>query len=327
MASFLVTGCAGFIGSHLCETLIQRGDKVTGLDTFTDYYNETIKRRNLSSLSNQSAFTLLETDLVRDDLVPLLDQVDGVFHTAGQPGVRGSWGGQFNLYLDNNILATQRLLEAIRLSGKNIRIVYSSSSSIYGNTDQLPTSETALPKPYSPYGMTKLAAEHLCGLYFANYRIPTVSLRYFTVYGPRQRPDMAFNIFIQALLEGRKIKILGDGAQTRDFTYVADIVKGNLLAMEKAVEGEIFNIGGGSRISLMDVIPVLEGISGQAVQMEILPSSKGDVRDTSADITKAQESLGYAPEWTVEQGLREQFQWQYRIHEENALAGKSQAGS
>ena len=228
----LVTGCAGFIGSHLCETLLQRGETVIGIDSITSYYSSTLKRRNLTLIQGHPKFIFLEADLVEMDLIPCLEQVDTVFHTAGQPGVRGSWGEQFDVYVRNNISATQRLLEAIRQTGRAIKIIYSSSSSIYGNSEQFPTPENALPRPYSPYGMTKLAGEHLCHLYYSNYQIPYVALRYFTVYGPRQRPDMAFHIFIRSVLREEAITILGDGNQTRDFTYVADIVQGNLLAAE-----------------------------------------------------------------------------------------------
>lgn len=220
--AYLVTGCAGFIGSHLCERLLSAGETVWGVDIFTDYYDSSIKRRNLASYRDHQGFTFIEADLAQDDLRPLLESVDCVFHTAGQPGVRGSWGDQFDVYLRNNIHATQRLLESIKTVGKEIRVVYSSSSSVYGNTDQLPTSETALPRPYSPYGMTKLAAEQLCLLYFDNYKIPVTALRYFTVYGPRQRPDMAFHLFIKSIVRDEPIVILGDGEQTRDFTYVDD---------------------------------------------------------------------------------------------------------
>ena len=306
----LVTGCAGFIGSHLCEALLERGDSVIGLDVFTDYYAPDRKRRNLLAFQSHKRFRLLECDLVTEDLCPILEPVDCVFHTAGQPGVRGSWGKQFDVYLRNNILATQCLLESIKTLGKEIRLVYSSSSSIYGNTDRLPTVETDLPAPYSPYGTTKLAGEHLCRLYFANYRVPMVSLRYFTVYGPRQRPDMAFHIFIKALLKNQAIIILGDGSQTRDFTYVDDIVKANLSAAEKPVEGEVFNIGGECRVALRDVLSLLENVSGLSSRIERKPPTHGDVRDTWANTEKARRLLGYEPKVLLPEGLKRQFLWE-----------------
>ncbi|RJP33976.1 MAG: NAD-dependent epimerase/dehydratase family protein [Candidatus Omnitrophota bacterium] len=312
--AYLVTGCAGFIGGRLCEILVQRGNFVIGLDALTDYYDLRIKQNNLRSLQTYERFRFIQSDLVTNDLKPILEQVDCVFHTAGQPGVRGSWGEQFHLYLRNNIQATQRLLESIKSLHRNIKVVFSSSSSIYGNTDQLPTSETALPRPYSPYGATKLAAEHLCSLYCVNYGIPTVSLRYFTVYGPGQRPDMAFHIFIKALLQNAPIKILGDGSQTRDFTYVDDIVAANLLAAEKSVEGEIFNIGGGSRVSLRETLSILETVSGLTPTIHYEPPTKGDVRDTSADTNKARRLLGYEPKTGLEEGLRRQFGWEKGIY-------------
>ncbi len=310
----LVTGCAGFIGSRLSELLLQRGEIVLGLDTFTTYYDPALKRENLETFKDYERFQFIQKDLATDDLQPILEQVECVFHTAGQPGVRGSWGDQFDEYLRNNVLATQRLLESIKKVNRNIKVVFSSSSSIYGNPEQLPTSEKALPRPYSPYGTTKLAAEHLCMLYHANYGIPAVALRYFTVYGPFQRPDMAFHIFIKALLEHTPIILLGDGSQTRDFTFVDDIVQANLLAATKPVEGDIFNIGGGSRISLREVINMLEKVTGIAPVVEIQPPTKGDVRDTSANIVKAQSLLEYDPKVTLEEGLKHQFEWEKTLY-------------
>lgn len=307
--TYVVTGCAGFIGSHLCERLIERGESVIGVDSFTDYYAPDRKRQNLSGLLTSERFRLVETDLASGDAADWLQQAECVFHTAGQPGVRGSWGDQFDLYLRNNVHATQRLLETIRRVNPEIRVVYSSSSSVYGNTDQLPTTETALPQPYSPYGATKLAAEHLCMLYHANYGIPVVALRYFTVYGPRQRPDMAFHLFLQSILQGKPIRILGDGRQTRDFTYVQDIVSANLAAAEKPVAGRVFNLGGGSRVSVNEVLDKLRSLSGVGFEVEYRERTRGDVRDTSADTTRAREDLGYSPSVSLEDGLRAQLDW------------------
>lgn len=306
----LVTGCAGFIGSHLCEKLIQRNDRVIGIDCLTSYYARETKTYNLTHLKNEQNFTFIECDLNQSDLRDHLETVDCVFHTAGQPGVRGSWGDKFQEYTNNNILATQRLLEMIKSIGKPIKVIYSSSSSIYGNVDRLPTSEDSLPRPYSPYGTTKLAAEHLCMLYHANYKIPVVSLRYFTVYGPRQRPDMAFHIFIKALLESKTIKVLGDGKQTRDFTYVSDIVDANIAASEKPIAGEILNLGGGSRTSLNETLKILGEISGTQPILEYNPAIQGDVRDTWADTEKAQLLLEFQPKVTLREGLKNQYEWE-----------------
>ncbi|MEW6237110.1 MAG: NAD-dependent epimerase/dehydratase family protein [Candidatus Omnitrophota bacterium] len=310
----LVTGCAGFIGSQLCERLAERGDSVIGVDCFTSYYAEQRKRANLAALMARPNFTLVEGDLLALDLKNLLSPVDCVFHTAGQPGVRGSWGGQFDEYVRNNILATQRLLEAVKSNGGHTKVVFSSSSSIYGNVERLPVSESDLPRPFSPYGTTKLAAEHLCMLYHANYGVSIVSLRYFTVYGPRQRPDMAFHIFIKALLQNAPIILHGDGCQTRDFTYVDDIVDANLAAADKPVAGEIFNIGGGSRQSLRDAIAILERISGQKADLDCRPAIYGDVRDTWADTERARQYLGFQPKVALDEGLKRQFEWEKTIY-------------
>ncbi len=314
----LVTGCAGFIGSHLCERLIERGDTVTGIDLFTSYYDETFKRKNLERLQGKQKFTLVEGDLVTTDLTPLVEAVDCVFHTAGQPGVRGSWGEQFDLYTRNNILATQRLLENIKTCGAKCKVIYSSSSSVYGNTDELPTTENALPRPYSPYGTTKLAAEHLCMLYQANYGIPTVSLRYFTVYGPRQRPDMAFHIFSRSVLQDQPITILGDGKQTRDFTYVDDIVDANLTSAEKKVEGKIMNLGGGSRTSINQVLDLLKKISGKEPKVIRKEAIKGDVRDTWADTKAAQKHIDFFPQVSLEEGLTREVEWARIIYSDGS---------
>ncbi len=308
--AYLVTGCAGFIGSQLCERLLQQGEEVIGLDCFTDYYSPARKKRNLETIEDHPNFNFIKGDILHTNLVPILAQCDCVFHTAGQPGVRGSWGQQFDQYTKNNVLATQRLLESVRTTGEPIRVVYSSSSSIYGNTDQLPTSETALPRPYSPYGVTKLSAEQLCMLYHDNYNIPVVSLRYFTVYGPRQRPDMAFTIFIKAMLNNLPITVLGDGKQTRDFTFVQDIITANISASKLPVEGKVFNLGGGTRISLMGVIEKLESIVGVKADIDYRERNRGDVRDTYADTTQAQTYLEYDPKTSLDQGLKQQVDWQ-----------------
>jgi nucleoside-diphosphate-sugar epimerase len=307
----LVTGVAGFIGSHLAERLVADGCAVTGVDSFTDYYDPALKEHNLSALSGSSGFELLRADLATSDLSTLLEGVDYVFHQAGQPGVRRSWGQSFEPYVTRNVVATQRLLEAA-LSAKELkRFVNASSSSIYGNASELPVSERALPRPVSPYGVTKLAAEHLATAY-AELGVPTVSLRYFTVYGPRQRPDMAFNVFLRSLLEGREITVNGDGEQTRDFTFVADAVEANVAAAAAPVErvlGRPYNVGGGSRVSLNHTLHLLEKITGEKSIVKHGPVHAGDARDTYADTSAARSDLGFAPSWTLADGLAAEAAW------------------
>ncbi len=305
----MVTGSAGFIGSHLSEELLREGEEVIGIDSLTTYYDPQIKRRNLQNLTRHKNFTALEEDLLETNLEAWLRRVDCVYHTAAQPGVRKSWGEEFHTYVRQNILATQRLLECVKNSGREIKVVFSSSSSIYGNTDQLPMTESALPQPYSPYGVTKLSSEHLCLAYHANYGISVTALRYFTVYGPRQRPDMAFHIFCRSILENTPITILGDGAQTRDFTFVSDIVTANRAAARQAAGGEIFNIGGGSRVSLRDAVALLEEIAGRSVPVIHKATAKGDVRDTWASTEKARQWLDYLPSVSLREGLERQFAW------------------
>ena len=320
----LVTGVAGFIGSHLAERLLAEGYEVIGVDCFTDYYPRPVKERNLSALRNSDRFRFVEADLRTADLEPLLEGVDYVFHLAAQAGVRASWGENFAVYTEHNILATQRLLEAVsrvsrssrssRGSAKSARsvdkFIYASSSSVYGDTPNLPMREDSLPRPISPYGVTKLAGEHLCQLYHYNFGVPTVSLRYFTVYGPRQRPDMAFHRFIRAILEGKPIVVYGDGEQTRDFTFVADAVEATVLAMRCEATGVAFNIGGGSRVTINRAIELLEEIVGRRAVVEHREPQHGDVRHTLADTSAAREVLGFAPKVSLEEGLRAQVAWQ-----------------
>lgn len=305
----LVTGAAGFIASHLCERLLQEGHRVIGVDAFTDYYPRAVKEANLALLRIHPGFRFVEMDMARADLAPLVAEADFIFHQAGQPGVRASWGEEFDLYLDHNIRATQSLLESVKGSARLRRLVFASSSSVYGQTEDLPLREDSLPRPYSPYGVTKLAAEHLCSLYHANYGVPTVALRYFTVYGPRQRPDMGFHKFIQAALEGRPIVVYGDGEQTRDFTYVADAVEANWLALGPRALGQVFNIGGGTRSSVNQVLASLEQILGRPIRRERGSLQPGDVRDTWADTTRAQHALGFSPRVSLREGLARQVAW------------------
>jgi nucleoside-diphosphate-sugar epimerase len=304
----LVTGAAGFIGSHLCARLAELGHEVVGIDCFLDYYPRTVKERNLRSLSERPNVRLLEEDLSRADLAPLLAGVDWVFHLAAQAGVRASWGRDFAIYAIHNVLATQRLLEAAR-DAKVRRLVYASSSSVYGDTTDLPMREQSLPRPISPYGVSKLAAEHLCWLYWRNYGLPTVSLRYFTVYGPRQRPDMAFHRFLKGALRGEEITLYDDGEQTRDFTFVSDVVAANLAAAEHGEGGEVFNIGGGSEVSINHVLATIERLSGRTLRVRREERQKGDVRHTAADCTRARDALGFRPAVPLLEGLRRQWEW------------------
>lgn len=304
----LVTGAAGFVGSHVSEALIARGADVVGLDCFTDYYAREVKERNLAGLLKQPKFRFVEAPLQTIPLADLLDGVTHVFHLSAQAGVRKSWGDDFRIYTSHNVDATQRLLEAVK--DRNLhRFVYASSSSVYGDVVPIPMREDAYLQPLSPYGVTKLAAEHLCNLYHANYGVPSVSLRFFTVYGPRQRPDMAFHRFIRAAFEGKPITVYGDGAQTRDFTFIADIVDANLAAGDQGRPGGVYNIGGGSRVSLLDVLELVGRLTGRPLRIEREASQKGDMRDTFADTTRARADLGFHPRYTLERGLAEECAW------------------
>ena len=304
----VVTGAAGFIGSHLCERLLADGHEVIGIDSFSDYYERGRKEQNLETLRRDGRFTLEELDLVAADLSKPLRGAKVVYHLAGQPGVRPSWGGHFDRYVQDNIVATQRLLEALREVAVE-RLVFASSSSVYGDAEMFPTKETALPRPVSPYGMTKLAAEHLTFVYLRNFGIPATSLRYFTVYGPRQRPDMAFVRFMDALVEGHEIEIFGDGEQTREFTFVSDAVDGTVKAASADVVGQIVNLGGGSRVTINRVLATLEDISRLEARRKFLPAAPGDPRHTGASINVARERLGWEPRVALREGLAKQWQW------------------
>src|SRR5438128_4850174 len=304
----VVTGAAGFIGSHLCERLLADGHEVIGIDSFSDYYERGRKEQNLETLRRDGRFTLEELDLVDANLTRALRGAKVVFHLAGQPGVRPSWGGHFDRYVQDNIVATQRLLEALREVAVE-RLVFASSSSVYGDAEMFPTKETALPRPVSPYGMTKLAAEHLTFVYMRNFGIPATSLRYFTVYGPRQRPDMAFWRFMEALVEEQEIEVFGDGEQTREFTYVSDAVDGTVKAASADVVGQIINLGGGSRVSVNRVLDTLEDISRLEARRKFLPAAPGDPRHTGASINVARERLGWEPRVALREGLAKQWQW------------------
>ncbi len=299
MTKVLVTGCAGFIGSHLVDKLLEQGYKVTGVDCFTDYYQREIKEANISNALQNKNFKLIEEDILKMDKFP---DVDYVFHLAAQAGVRASWGKSFEIYTRNNVEATQRLLEFYK-DREIKKFVYASSSSIYGDAE-LPMKENSLLKPVSPYGVTKLAGENLCYLYWKNYRVPTVSLRYFTVYGPRQRPDMAIHKFVKTILNNEEIIVYGDGEQTRDFTYVTDAVEATILAAKGDFVGAVFNIGGGSRISVNDLIKKIEEITEKNADVTYAEKQKGDVKATQADTSRAVELLGWKPKVDVDEGLK-----------------------
>lgn len=304
----LVTGVAGFIGSHLAERLLAEGHEVTGVDCFTPYYARWMKEANLKGLLARPRFKFVEGNLLSLDLGVVLKGITHVFHQAAQAGVRSSWGKEFEIYTSLNILATQRLLEACK--GFNIeRIVYASSSSVYGDAAALPLSEGSLPQPVSPYGVTKLAAEHLCHTYACSYAVPVVSLRYFTVYGPRQRPDMAFHRFMRSMVKDEAIEVYGDGSQTRDFTFVADAVEANILAMTCVRPGAVFNIGGGSRVMLNQVLDTIQEISSRRARISFVQSQRGDMKHTMADTTLAERELGYRPQVALKDGLKAQWEW------------------
>ena len=306
--SVLITGAAGFIGSHLVERCLGLGWRVTAVDAFTDYYSPALKRVNIADIAAHPGCTLIDGDLLSLDLAPILDDVSVVFHLAAQPGVRASWD-EFRLYTRLNVNATQRLLHAARNSALD-RFVLASSSSIYGDAERLPTHEDLTPRPVSPYGVTKLAAEHLAYLYWRNFDVPTVCLRYFTVYGPRQRPDMAFNRLINRVLAGQAFEVFGDGNQTRDFTFVTDAVSGTVAAAQCGVPGSTYNIGGASRRSMNSVLDGLGEVLGSRVLRIYLGRQVGDARDTAADISRARRELGFEPSFDFEAGLAAQLEWQ-----------------
>jgi len=302
----LVTGAAGFIGSHLVERLLAEGHAVVGIDGFVENYDRGLKESHLALYAGHPHFTSVDGLIERLDLLPLLDGVDRVFHLAALPGVRSSWGDSFEDYSSHNVYATQRLLEAALRAGVD-RFVYASSSSVYGDAAELPMSEDAREKPHSPYGVTKLAAEHLARLYHRNYGLATVSLRLFTVYGPRQRPDMATQRFLTAARDRTPIMLFGDGEQTRDFTFVADTVEGMVRAAELGREGAVYNIGGGSTVTVNQLIESIEEVCGRRLEVDRQGAQRGDVRDTCADMTRAQADLDFAPATPLREGLERQW--------------------
>jgi UDP-glucose 4-epimerase len=304
----VVTGAAGFIGSHLVESLLGDGAEVLAIDAFVDYYPRSLKERNLEKASRSRAFRLVEGSLETLDLPPLLDGADAVFHLAAQAGVRASWGREFERYSSHNVLGTQRLLEACLERGRP-RVVYASSSSVYGDAAELPLREESPCRPLSPYGVTKLAAENLCTLYTVNHSLPVVSLRYFTVYGPRQRPDMAFHRFLAAAKTGSEIRVFGDGEQTRDFTFVSDIVAVTRAAATKGRPGGVYNIGGGESDSVNGILKRVSEVTGKPLKIVHEASQKGDMRDTLADTSKARAELGFSPAVGISEGLAREWDW------------------
>jgi UDP-glucuronate 4-epimerase len=310
MARYVVTGCAGFIGSHLTEALLAAGDSVVGVDAFTDYYARELKERNLEDARLESTLGFVEADLAEADLAGLFADVDGVFHLAAQPGVRTSWGEDFAVYARNNVIATQRVFDSAATA--DVRVVWASSSSVYGEAEGYPTSEDAVPRPVSPYGVTKLTCEHLADAYALNYGLDAVGLRYFTVYGPRQRPDMAFARLVAASLADRAFPLFGDGEQSRDVTYVADAVDATIAAMTRGRSGDLYNVGGGNETTLRAVIKLCEQLSGRRMKIAQKPRPPGDVTRTAADIRRARTVLDWSPRTAVADGVEAQLAWARR---------------
>lgn len=310
----LVTGAAGFIGSHLSEKLIKEGHEVIGVDCFIDYYSKKIKEDNIKKLLNNKNFKFINKNIINLNLKESLKDVDYIFHQAAQAGVRASWGKSFEIYSNNNIFATQKLLEAAKNSEVK-KFVYASSSSVYGDVKKLPMKEDDKLKPISPYGVSKLAAENLCYLYYKNFKVPTISLRYFTVYGERQRPDMAFHIFGRALLNNKPIHVFGDGKQSRNFTHVDDIINANLSAASSEHQGEVYNIGGDKEgITINQTLKFMQDylkLSGNIIYDDKV---KGDVKHTSADISKAKKELNYNPKVNFKQGLKRELDWLKKLY-------------
>jgi nucleoside-diphosphate-sugar epimerase len=306
----LVTGAAGFVGSHLVDALLARSDTVRALDCFTPYYGRDVKEVNLADARTNARFELVEADMRTCDIATLLDGIDVVFHQAAQAGVRLSWSDGFADYVGHNVLATQRLLEAVHAARPSIRMVYASSSSVYGNQPRYPTREDDLPKPYSPYGVTKLAAEHLCGLYAENWHVRTVSLRYFTVFGPRQRPDMSIHRLCEAARRGDVFPRFGDGTQVREFTYIDDIVRGNLAAVGADIApGTVLNLGGGAEITLNELIGLVGELAGAPVKIDEQPAQPGDAFRNGGAIDRARTLLGWEPAVSLRDGLMAQLAW------------------
>lgn len=306
METVLITGVAGFIGSHLAEKLLEQKYRVIGIDSFTNFYSKTIKKNNLNFCLKNENFSFVDKDLIETDLLPILNKCKYLFHLAAQPGVRTSWGSQFGIYVKENILVTQRILEYAKISNSLHKIIVASSSSVYGEQNGKLNEEKTKTSPVSPYGVTKLSAENLCQVYTKNFNLPIISLRYFTVYGPRQRPDMAFMRFILSALTKNKITIYGDGNQTRDFTYIDDVVTASISSMNEKFDNEILNIGGGFIISINDILEKLKDLLKIELDISYESKQKGDVSHTESDISKAAKLIGYHPKIKINEGLEQQ---------------------
>jgi UDP-glucuronate 4-epimerase len=303
---YLVTGCAGFIGSTLTDALLADGCEIVGVDAFTDYYDRPAKEAALVGARTHPSFTLLEHDLAARPLPDgVLEGVDGIFHLAARPGVRASWGAGFEAYVSDNILATHAIADVA--GGRGIRLVFASSSSIYGDALAYPTREDTQPSPISPYGVTKLACEHLLAAHARDFDLQHVALRYFTVYGPRQRPDMAFNRLVAALAGGGEFEVYGDGSQSRDFTFVADAVGATIAAMRDAPAGATYNVGGGSEAALRDVVALVEELAGRSLNVRYGERAAGDVKRTLADTSRIRSELGWQPRTDLRAGLAAQL--------------------
>lgn len=317
----VVTGAAGFIGSHLTERLLERGDSVVGIDAFTDFYAPAIKQANLAGVIDDPAFTLVVRDLAEHALDDVLRDADAIVHLAAQAGVRGSFGAGFDVYVHNNVLATQRLFEAAADTGVR-RVVYASSSSVYGTAERFPTAEDAARAPVSPYGMTKAATEDLAAVYARTRGLEPVGLRYFTAFGPRQRPDMAFSRFFVRALSGQPIPVYGTGRQIRDFTYVDDVVSGTIAALDRGIAGRTYNIGGGTPTALMDVIETIGDLVGRTPRLQFRDAPLGEAARTGSDCSLAEHDLGWTPAHTLAEGLEAQLQWVRGVGVEAATTGR-----
>jgi len=309
MKTALITGVAGFIGSSLAEKLLKDNFKVIGIDSFTNYYSPHIKEKNIENCLKHSNFSLIRQDLDTLDLSTIFENTEYVFHLSAQPGARASWGKEFTTYVKNNISVTQKILESLKNNTTLKKFIFASSSSVYGNQSSIMNEDTSLTKPVSPYGVTKLASENLVNLYFKNYEIPIISLRYFTAYGPKQRPDMAFTRFFHSIIKDKKLIIFGNGEQTRDFTYVDDVVKATMNAAASDHVGEILNIGGGSVFSLMQITEFMKEITGKELEIDFKKEQKGDVKHTSADISKSENLINYKSNTDIKYGLTQQYEY------------------
>jgi len=309
MKTALITGVAGFIGSSLAEKLLKDNFKVIGIDSFTNYYSPHIKEKNIENCLKHSNFSFIHQDLDTLDLSTIFENTEYVFHLSAQPGARASWGKGFTTYVKNNISVTQKILESLKNNTTLKKFIFASSSSVYGNQSSIMNEDTSLTKPVSPYGVTKLASENLVNLYFKNYEIPIISLRYFTAYGPKQRPDMAFTRFFHSIIKDKKLIIFGNGEQTRDFTYVDDVVKATMNAAASDHVGEILNIGGGSVFSLMQITEFMKEITEKELEIDFKKEQKGDVKHTSADISKSENLINYKSNTDIKYGLTQQYEY------------------